>query len=95
MLAKSSPWRGRKYFLDKMTLGELVVAFFTHHSILVYLALAAAGAGFGAGWAGAGVTSWPRPLLPDADAVEGAAGAAGVAAGSGGAAAPGAPCSAK
>ena len=42
MLAKSSPWHGRKYFLDKMTLGDLVVAFFTHHSILVYLALGAA-----------------------------------------------------
>jgi sterol desaturase/sphingolipid hydroxylase (fatty acid hydroxylase superfamily) len=35
-------WSGRKYFLNKMTLGELIVAYFTHHSILTYLALIAA-----------------------------------------------------
>ena len=59
MLAKSSPWHGRKYFLDKMTLGDLVVAFFTHHSILVYLTLAA----LGAGYAVAAATDWQGPLL--------------------------------
>lgn len=34
------PWVNRRYQLDKMTLAELVVAYFTHYSILVYLALA-------------------------------------------------------
>ena len=33
------PWAGRKYFLDKMTLGELVQAYFTHYAIMSYLAL--------------------------------------------------------
>ena len=32
---------GRKYFLNKMTLRELIVAYFTHHSILTYLVLIA------------------------------------------------------
>ncbi|XHC51978.1 sterol desaturase family protein [Algihabitans albus] len=35
-------WAGRKYFLDKMSLGDLVKAYFTYYAILVYLALAAA-----------------------------------------------------
>jgi sterol desaturase/sphingolipid hydroxylase (fatty acid hydroxylase superfamily) len=39
------PWRERKYFLDKMSLGDLVVAFFTHYSIIAYLAVAAVGIG--------------------------------------------------
>jgi sterol desaturase/sphingolipid hydroxylase (fatty acid hydroxylase superfamily) len=34
-------WSGRKYFLNKMTLRELIVAYFTHHSILTYLVLIA------------------------------------------------------
>ena len=34
-------WAGRKYYLNKMTLRELLVAYFTHHSILTYLALIA------------------------------------------------------
>ena len=59
MLAKLSPWHGRKYFLDRMTLGDLVVAFFTHHSILVYLGLAA----LGAGYAVATATDWRGPVL--------------------------------
>jgi sterol desaturase/sphingolipid hydroxylase (fatty acid hydroxylase superfamily) len=58
MLAKVSPWHGRKYFLDKMTLGDLVVAFFTHYSIQVYLTLAAAAAGYSAVMA----TGWLGPL---------------------------------
>ena len=39
------PWAERKYFLDKMTLGELILAFFTHYSIQVYLLLAGIGIG--------------------------------------------------
>lgn len=46
MLERLSPWRGRKYFLDRMTLGDLVIAYFTHHSIQVYLLLAVTGAGY-------------------------------------------------
>lgn len=34
-------WAGRKYFLDKMTLRELVGAYFTYYAILAYLLLAA------------------------------------------------------
>jgi len=34
-----SLWAGRKYHLNKMTLRELLFAYFTHHSILIYLAL--------------------------------------------------------
>lgn len=37
------PWSGRKYFLDKMTLRDLVIAYFTYYGILVYLLLATAG----------------------------------------------------
>lgn len=33
-------WSGRKYFLDKMNLHELVVAYLTYYAILAYLALA-------------------------------------------------------
>lgn len=40
-----SPWAGRRYHLDRMNLRELVWAYFTHHSIIVYLALAAGGIG--------------------------------------------------
>ena len=40
MLASIRSWSEREYRLDRMTLRELVVAFFTHYSILVYLALA-------------------------------------------------------
>ena len=42
MAAHFGPWSGRKYLLNKMTLRELVVAYFTHHSILTYLVLIAA-----------------------------------------------------
>ena len=59
MLAKLSPWHGRKYLLDRMTLGDLVVAFFTHHSILLYLGLAAAALGY----AVATAADWRGPLL--------------------------------
>jgi hypothetical protein len=40
-----SLWGGRRYQLNKMTLPELLVAYFTHHSILAYLTLAALGIG--------------------------------------------------
>jgi sterol desaturase/sphingolipid hydroxylase (fatty acid hydroxylase superfamily) len=40
MLAAIRPWAGREYRLDKMSLRELVVAYFTHYSIQVYLLLA-------------------------------------------------------
>jgi sterol desaturase/sphingolipid hydroxylase (fatty acid hydroxylase superfamily) len=42
MAIRLSPWAGRKYYLNKMTLRELLVAYFTHHSILTYLVLIAA-----------------------------------------------------
>jgi sterol desaturase/sphingolipid hydroxylase (fatty acid hydroxylase superfamily) len=44
-------WSGRKYFLNKMTLGELIVAYFTHHSILSYLVLIAASLWVAVGYA--------------------------------------------
>ena len=37
-------WAGRKYCLDKMSLGDLVRAYFTYYAILVYLGLMAASA---------------------------------------------------
>ncbi|MEK0085923.1 sterol desaturase family protein [Benzoatithermus flavus] len=40
MLASIRSWSGREYRLDRMTLRELVIAYFTHYSIMVYLALA-------------------------------------------------------
>jgi len=50
------PWVHRRYRLDKMTLGDLVVAYLTHYSILVYFALAAVSIAltwhFAEGWAG-------------------------------------------
>jgi sterol desaturase/sphingolipid hydroxylase (fatty acid hydroxylase superfamily) len=39
MLARFAPWSGRSYQLNKMTLGELLVAYVTHHSIMTYLVL--------------------------------------------------------
>ena len=43
MAAHFGPWSGRKYLLNKMTLARAMVAYFTHHSILTYLALIALG----------------------------------------------------
>lgn len=43
MILPWGPWAERKYFLDKMTLRDLMVAFFTHYSILTYLVLAVGG----------------------------------------------------
>lgn len=42
MAVQVGPWAGRKYFLDKMRLSDLVVAYFTHYTIMTYLVLAAA-----------------------------------------------------
>ncbi|MFO1036928.1 MAG: sterol desaturase family protein [Geminicoccaceae bacterium] len=52
-------WSGQKYFLDKMTYRDLVVAFFTHYSIQVYL-LVAALAILATVWLAGG---WQGPLL--------------------------------
>ena len=54
-----SLWAGRRYQLNKMTLAELLVAYFTHHSILTYLALTAAGIALAVALA---TSPWP-PLL--------------------------------
>jgi sterol desaturase/sphingolipid hydroxylase (fatty acid hydroxylase superfamily) len=59
MLARFGPWAGRKYFLDKMTLRDLVIAYFTHYSIQVYLALAIAAGGLAAYLA----ESWHGPVF--------------------------------
>lgn len=42
MTMRVGPWSGHKYFLNKMTLRDLILAYFTHHSILTYLILIAA-----------------------------------------------------
>src|SRR5262245_27098602 len=41
MAGRFGLWLGRRYLLNKMTLRELIVAYFTHHSILTYLVLIA------------------------------------------------------
>jgi sterol desaturase/sphingolipid hydroxylase (fatty acid hydroxylase superfamily) len=62
MLAKASPWQGRKYFLDKMTLSNLVVAYFTHYSIQVYILLAAMSLALAVIYA----PGWREPVLATA-----------------------------
>ena len=42
MLTSWGPWSDKTYFLDKMSLGDLVRAFFTYYAIQVYLAIALA-----------------------------------------------------
>lgn len=59
MLAAIRPWSERKYKLDKMTLRELVVAYFTHYSIQVYLVLAVAALVA----AIVSAPSWRQPLI--------------------------------
>ena len=59
MLAKASPWLGRKYFLDKMTISDLVVAYFTHYSIQVYILFAAVASTYAVSFA----PSWREPVL--------------------------------
>ena len=41
MASRLNLWAARKYQLNRMTFGDLLVAYFTHHSILTYLALIA------------------------------------------------------
>ena len=53
-------WK-RSHYLDRMTLGQLVSAYFQHYTIIVYLALAAAGV---IGW-----VLMPAPLVRTAGAV--------------------------
>ncbi|MDF2094650.1 sterol desaturase family protein [Aquibaculum arenosum] len=53
------PWSGRKYFLDKMTLRDLVIAYFTYYAILVYLLLAAGAIALTLYWA----EGWIGPAL--------------------------------
>jgi sterol desaturase/sphingolipid hydroxylase (fatty acid hydroxylase superfamily) len=45
MLTSWGPWSDKAYFLDKMSLGELTRAFFTHYSIQAYIVLAAVATG--------------------------------------------------
>ena len=45
-----SPWHGRKYFLDKMDLRELVVAYFTYPAIQAYILVAVVSAGAALAW---------------------------------------------
>lgn len=59
--ATKPPFWARSHHLDRMTLGELVVAYFQYPAIIVYLVLAAASIG-GAAWR-------PGPLLPSIAAV--------------------------
>ncbi len=40
MLTSWGPWSDKVYFLDKMSLGDLVRAFFTYYAIQVYIAIA-------------------------------------------------------
>jgi sterol desaturase/sphingolipid hydroxylase (fatty acid hydroxylase superfamily) len=54
-----SPWRGRSYQLNRMKFRDLLVAYFTHHSILSYLMLTALGIGFAIAWA---ASPWPLVL---------------------------------
>src|SRR4051812_30352556 len=56
MLARRAASADRGQCLDKMSLGDLTVAYFAHHTIVAYLALAAAAVGLSAalatGWGG-------------------------------------------
>jgi sterol desaturase/sphingolipid hydroxylase (fatty acid hydroxylase superfamily) len=48
----SSPWSGRKYFLDKMTLKDLIRAYATYPAIQAYALLAVVGLGLAVYWGG-------------------------------------------
>jgi sterol desaturase/sphingolipid hydroxylase (fatty acid hydroxylase superfamily) len=58
VLFASSSWSGRRYFLDKMTLRELVWAYATYPAIQVYALLSVVGLGLAIYWGG----SLPRLL---------------------------------
>ncbi|MFO1068678.1 MAG: sterol desaturase family protein [Geminicoccaceae bacterium] len=59
MLRSFGPWTDRRYFLDKMSLKDLVVAFFTHYSIQAYILIILAAGTVSALTA----ESWHRPVL--------------------------------
>lgn len=42
MKVSIGPWAARKYFLDKMSLGDLIKAYFTYYAVLVYLSFGVA-----------------------------------------------------
>lgn len=44
MVPRFGFWAGAKYNLSRMTMGELVQAYFTHYAVVAYIALALAGA---------------------------------------------------
>lgn len=50
MILRWSPWYGRKYFLDKMTLRELVWAYVTYPAIQVYALLFVVSTGLAVCW---------------------------------------------
>ncbi len=52
MLFARTPWSGRKYFLDKMTLRELVWAYVTYPAIQIYALLSVVGIALTAYWGG-------------------------------------------
>ncbi|MEZ5825838.1 MAG: hypothetical protein R3C97_14200 [Geminicoccaceae bacterium] len=56
MLTSWGPWSERTYFLDKMTLGDLVRAYFTYYSIQAYILVTIVSIGasirFADGWGG-------------------------------------------
>ncbi len=53
------PWIHKRYQLDKMSLRELVIAYFTHYSIIVYYLLASLSLAAAIRWA----ENWTGPLL--------------------------------
>ena len=57
-LGSWGPWSKRRYHLDKMSLADLIRAFFTHYSIQVYLVLMVAAAVLAATYA----KSWIAPV---------------------------------
>lgn len=59
LLRDYGPWSDRRYLLDKMSLRDLVVAFFTHYSIQAYLALFLIAVALAVHWS----DGWARPLL--------------------------------
>jgi sterol desaturase/sphingolipid hydroxylase (fatty acid hydroxylase superfamily) len=52
-------WATNKYFLDKMTLADLIRAYFTHYAIMIYLLLAVITGALGIAW----TTEWWRTLI--------------------------------
>jgi sterol desaturase/sphingolipid hydroxylase (fatty acid hydroxylase superfamily) len=59
LLRDYGPWSDKRYLLDKMSLRELVVAFFTYYSIQAYLALFAVASVLAFVWS----DGWLLPLV--------------------------------